>query len=115
VKVADCLNVGKNASTDHERQHVYRNEKRCADREGYEHSYGNFSVSVKLNLNHGHLESNEILNFNQLFHFYFMISVESLLAQLNCETSTMEFNSLSPNSIFFSFVLVCFVKRNTFR
>lgn len=55
VEITNSLNVWKNAGADHERQHVYGNEECRAYWESNQHSYGDFCVSIKLNLYHRHL------------------------------------------------------------
>lgn len=55
VKIANCLDVRKDASRYHEGQHVDSDEEGRADGEGDEHLLRNFRFLVQLNLNHGHL------------------------------------------------------------
>lgn len=57
VKVADSLNVGKDASADHQREHVNGHEKCCANGKCDQHSDRDLCVVVQLNFHHCHLKA----------------------------------------------------------
>lgn len=57
VHVADSLEVGQDAGTDHESEEVHRNQDRGASAEGYQEPRRIFIISLQLHLHHGNLEN----------------------------------------------------------
>lgn len=53
VHVADSLEVGQDAGTDHESEEVHRNQDRGASAEGYQEPRRIFIISLQLHLHHG--------------------------------------------------------------